>query len=159
MASAFVKLQTQDQDLTRVQQNVANAINPLLAGSTWVPLTLLNSWVTYDSTVIPANAVFPPQAAYYLDATGGVWLRGLLANASVTLNSTGSQVALLPSSASPAYDQIFTGFGQWNGVSAVYRIDVLPSGLINVVAVAGDVASPKAVLYLSLDGICFRTSN
>lgn len=155
MASAFAKLQTPDPVLTRIQQNVGLAINPLLSGPPWVPLPLFSPWVSYNSTTTVAGA-FYGGPAYSVDVNGVVRLRGLLAAPSITLPST---VAQLPTTAWPASQTLLMAPGVWAGVNVPFRVDVPANGQIAVVAAFSVTASPQAITYISLDGISFIANN
>ncbi len=155
MASAFAKIQTQDPVLNRVQTNIGLAVDPLLSGPPWVPLTLFSPWVSYNSTATVSGALYGGPA-YSVDVNGVVRLRGLLAAPSITLPST---VAQLPTTAWPASQTLLMAPGAWAGVNAPFRVDVLANGQIAVVAAFSVTASPQAIIYLSLDGISFVANN
>ncbi len=107
-----------------------------LVAEAWIAPTLLNSWVNFGGVTSPVG--------YYKDATGRVWLRGVLKSG--TLNTS---AFTLPAGYRPAYDHNTEGSDTATAQSG--RCAVLATG--GVVLGNGGVG---ANTFFSIDGISFR---
>ena len=131
---------------SRVPQVVTSAVAPTdlepgdvwvdTSTPTWVAPTLLNSWANYG----PEWAT----AGYYRDASGLVYLRGL-----VKSGTNNAAIFMLPSGYRPTAGRIFSvhaGGGQ-------ARLDVLYDGTVKT----NGYYSSGTNAYVSLSGVFFET--
>jgi hypothetical protein len=143
--------------------------------SPWLPITYQSPWATYSGGV-----GYEP-ASYYVDATGRVWLRGVITSGASTVtpasaviggnalicqlpvpvaaNVSGSVLASLPS----------LQWGAWGGVANVgLRVDIGNSAYygggtgiytnLNVATIIGSALAAPQTLALSLDGISYLSA-
>jgi hypothetical protein len=121
--------------LTAVEISKANRNQPQ-----WLSPTLLNGNTNFDSTFSPVG--------YLKDEFGFVHLRGVVRTAVIT---PGSAIYYLPQGYRPSYRMTFVSVsGNGSGGTIVARIDILPSGLVQI-TFGGTVND-----FLSLEGIIFR---
>jgi hypothetical protein len=99
----------------------------------WLPLTLQNSWVVYDSTFNQPR---------YIRLGRVVYVQGLIKNGTTTV---GTALASLPAGYRPGHNYIFTTLAN----NTLVRLDVQPGG-----SIALGMAAPSN-LFLSLDTIIF----
>jgi len=104
------------------------------AYSNWTALTLKNSWVVYSATFTPPS--------YTKTADNVVTVRGLIKSGTVT---AGTVLATLPPGYRPAERQIYTG----NALDAYSRIDVLPTGDIQLRAGSASFTSLDSITFIA----------
>ncbi len=110
-------------------------ISGMITQEAWQTPSLLNSWVNYGGSFVPAG--------YFIDSMGIVHLRGLVKDGSI---GAGIPIFNLPVGYRPTYTELFNANS--TGSLGFGRVDVNSNG--DVIAVSGDNR------WISLSGITFR---
>ena len=113
--------------------NALQAWNRSLTTIQWRAPTLQNSWVYFGSPHEPPG--------YYKDATGRVWIRGL-----VKSGTLGSPIFTLPAGYEPPYSIVQVGISD----DLLCEIDISQAGAVTV-------GSGGNNTWVSLSGISFST--
>jgi hypothetical protein len=145
MSRAFTKIQTEDEELRRVQDNIAQHAQSLISALTpqWTHVPILgNGWAAFVGAGNVGSVRGYPAGVWYLkDASGFVHLRGLITGGTQSGGADGT-VFTLPPLCRPLYQETF---GQpYSG-----RVDVLDIGDVRVNTTAFGWASLAGITFLA----------